>query len=97
LEASLRTIADKAVVEGAFLLMEVKKGKDAYGYNAREDRFEDLKKAGIIDPAKVTRIAVENAGSIAGMILTTEGVIYTVKEDNPGPMMPPGGGMPGMM
>ncbi|HAY72200.1 MAG TPA: chaperonin GroEL, partial [Saprospirales bacterium] len=72
LEAPLRTIADNAGVEGAVVLMEVLKGKDAFGYNAREDKYEDLKKAGIIDPAKVTRIAVENAGSIAGMILTTE-------------------------
>lgn len=97
LESPLRTIADNAGIEGAVVLMEVMKGKDAFGYNAREDKYEDLKKAGIIDPAKVTRIAVENAGSIAGMILTTEGVIYSIKEDNPAPMMPPGGGMPGMM
>jgi len=98
LESPIRTIADNAGVEGAVVIMEVQKGKGAFGFNARTGVYEDLKKAGIIDPAKVTRIAVENAGSIAGMILTTEAVISEVKEDNPAPMMPPGGGgMPGMM
>ena len=96
LESPIRTISDNAGVEGAVVIMEVMKGKGAYGFNARTGVYEDLKKAGIIDPAKVTRIAVENAGSIAGMILTTEAVICDIKEDHP-PMMPPGGGMPGMM
>jgi chaperonin GroEL len=97
LEAPIRTIADNAGVEGAVVIMEVLKGKDDFGFNARTGEYTNMKKAGIIDPAKVTRIAVENAGSIAGMILTTEAVISEIKKDEPGPMMPPGGGMPGMM
>ena len=80
-----------------FVIMEVLKGKDDFGFNARTGEYTNMKKAGIIDPAKVTRIAVENAGSIAGMILTTEAVISEIKKDEPAPMMPPGGGMPGMM
>jgi chaperonin GroEL len=97
LEAPLKIIAINSGMEGAVILNEVKKGKDAYGYNAKDDRFEDLKKAGIIDPTKVSRIALENAASIAGMILTTEVVINDIKEDHP--PMPPmgGGGMGGMM
>ncbi len=98
LESPLRIIAQNAGVEGSVILQEVLNGKDSYGYNAREDKFEDLKKAGIIDPTKVTRIALENAASIAGMILTTECVVSDVKED--APAMPPmhgGGGMGGMM
>ena len=97
LEAPLKTIAINAGMEGAVILNEVRNGKDAYGYNAKDDKFEDLKKAGIIDPTKVSRIALENAASIAGMILTTEVVINDIKEDHP--PMPPmgGGGMPGMM
>jgi len=97
LEAPLRGIAENAGVDGSVILQEVIKGKASFGYNARTDKFEDLKKAGVIDPTKVTRIAIENAGSIAGMILTTECVINDKKEDNPAPMMPPGGGMGGMM
>lgn len=97
LESPLKTIAINAGMEGAVILNRVKNGKDSYGYNAKEDRFEDLKKAGIIDPTKVSRIALENAASIAGMLLTTEVVINDIKE--PAPPMPPmgGGGMPGMM
>ena len=77
--------------------MNVKNGKGSHGYNARTDKFEDLKKAGVIDPTKVTRIALENAASIAGMILTTECVVND-KPEEAGPAMPPmGGGMPGMM
>ena len=75
LEAPIRTIAENAGVEGSVVLMKVQEGKGAFGYNARTDEYVDLKKAGVIDPTKVTRIAVENAGSIAGMILTTECVI----------------------
>ncbi len=100
LEAPLRTIASNAGVEGSVVLMEVLKKKNAYGYNARMDKYEDLKKAGVIDPTKVTRIALENAASIAGMVLTTECVI----NDKPEPADAgghshgmPGGGMPGMM
>ncbi len=98
LEYPLRTISDNAGVEGSVVLQNVLKKKGAYGYNARTDVYEDLKKAGVIDPTKVTRIAMENAGSIAGMVLTTECVINDKKEDSPAaPMMPPGGGMGGMM
>ncbi len=96
LEAPIRIIAENAGVEGSVVLMEVIKGKGAYGYNARTDVYEDLKKAGVIDPTKVTRIALENAASIAGMVLTTECVINDKPEENPAPPMP-GGGMPGMM
>ncbi len=100
LEAPLRTIADNAGVEGSVILQRVMNSKGSTGYNARTDKFEDLKKAGVIDPTKVTRIALENAASIAGMVLTTECVI----NDKPEPEAPMGGapggmpgGMPGMM
>ena len=97
LEFPLRIIAENAGVDGSVVLQEVMRAKGAKGYNARTDVYEDLKKAGVIDPTKVTRIALENAGSIAGMILTTECVISDKAEE--GPAMPPmgGGGMPGMM
>jgi len=101
LEAPLRTIAENAGVEGSVVLMEVLKSKGATGYNARTDKYEDLKKAGVIDPTKVTRIALENAASIAAMILTTECVINDKKEENAGAgaghMHGGGGGMGGMM
>ncbi len=97
LEAPIRSIAQNAGVDGSVVLQNVLNEKGSYGYNARTDKYQDLKKAGVIDPTKVTRVAVENAGSIAGMVLTTECVINDVKEDNPAPMMPPGGGMGGMM
>ena len=82
LEAPLRTIADNAGVEGSVVLNKVRNGKHAYGYNARTDKFEDLKKAGVIDPTKVTRIALENAASIASMVLTTECVINDQPSDD---------------
>jgi len=97
LEAPLRAIAENAGVDGSVVLQNVMNGKASYGYNARTDKYQDLKKAGVIDPTKVTRVAIENAGSIAGMVLTTECVINDMKEDTPPPMMPPGGGMGGMM
>ena len=98
LEAPLRIIAENSGVEGSVVLQEVIKGKGSFGYNARTDVFEDLKKAGVIDPTKVTRIALENAASIAGMILTTECVINDKpSEGGEMPHMPGGGGMPGMM
>ena len=76
----------------------MKAGKDAYGYNARADKYEDMFKAGIIDPTKVARVALENAASIAAMFLTTECVLVDKKEENPAPAMPQGmGGMGGMM
>jgi len=97
LEAPIRSIAQNAGVDGSVVLQNVLNESGSYGYNARTDKYQDLKRAGVIDPTKVTRVAVENAGSIAGMVLTTECVVNDVKEDNPAPMMPPGGGMGGMM
>jgi len=100
LEAPLRIIAQNAGVEGSVILQEVKNGKGSFGYNARTNEFEDLKKAGVIDPTKVTRIALENAGSIAGMILTTECVVSDKPSDDDGGHghhHGGGGGMPGMM
>ncbi len=99
LEAPLRIIADNAGAEGSVVLQQVLSGKDSHGYNARTDVYEDLKKAGVIDPTKVTRIALENAASIAGMVLTTECVINDKPEPEAagGGHMPHGGGMPGMM
>ncbi len=96
LEAPLRTISENAGVEGSVVLQRVMNAKGSYGYNARTDKFEDLKKAGVIDPTKVTRIALENAASISGMVLTTECVINDKKDKEPMPM-PAGGGMNGMM
>jgi len=99
IEEPLRQIVANAGVEGAVVVQKVKEGKGDYGYNARTDTYENLMAAGVIDPAKVTRVALENAASIAGMFLTTECVIADKKEDNPAPAMPaPGmGGMGGMM
>ncbi len=97
IEEPLRQIVANAGKEGAVVVQRVKEGKDHFGYNARTDVYEDLYKAGVIDPAKVTRVALENAASIAGMFLTTECVIAEEKEENPAPQMPMGGGMGGMM
>ncbi len=98
LEAPIRTIADNAGVDGSVVLQNVLNLKGAEGYNARLDKYQDLKKAGVIDPTKVTRVAIQNAGSIAGMVLTTECVINDMPEEGgAGHHMPPGGGMPGMM
>lgn len=98
LEAPLRCIAENAGVEGSVVLQRVANSKDSMGYNARTDKYEDLKKAGVIDPTKVTRIALENASSIAGMVLTTECVVNDKPEkDAAMPNMHGGGGMPGMM
>jgi chaperonin GroEL len=99
LEAPLRIIAENAGVDGSVVFQEVAKSTGANGYNARTDVYEDLKKAGVIDPTKVTRVALENAGSIASMVLTTECVISDKKEENAGGHHHPpmGGGMGGMM
>ncbi len=99
IEEPLRQIADNAGVEGAVVVQKVSEGKDDFGYNARTDSYENLLASGVIDPAKVTRVALENAASIAGMFLTTECVIAEKKEENPAPAMPAGGmgGMGGMM
>ena len=97
IEEPLRQIVENAGREGSVVVNEVRNGKGDYGYNAREDKYENLKASGIIDPAKGTRVALENAPSIAGMFLTTEAVICDKKEDKP--EMPMGGapGMGGMM
>jgi len=98
IEEPLRQIVENAGKEGAVVVQRVKEGKDDFGYNARTDVYENLYAAGVIDPTKVTRIALEYAASIAGMFLTTECVITDKKEENPAPPMPPmGGGMGGMM
>ena len=75
----------------------MRNGKGDFGYNARKDEYENLLAAGVVDPAKVARVALENAASIAGMFLTTECVIVDKKEENPAPAMPAGAGMGGMM
>ena len=99
IEEPMRQIMDNAGVEGAVILQKVKEGTGDFGYNARTDSFENFFETGVIDPAKVTRVALENAASIAGMFLTTECVIAEKKEDTPAaPMGAPGmGGMGGMM
>ena len=98
LEEPLRQIVANAGQEGAVVIQKVKEGKDDFGYNAATEVFENLFKAGVIDPTKVTRVALENAASIGGMLLTTECVLADEKEED-APAMPPmgGGGMPGMM
>lgn len=96
-EAPLRTIVSNAGGEGSVIVQEVKGGKGAYGYNAREDKYEDMIAAGIIDPTKVTRLALENAASIAGLLLTTEAVISDIPEEKPEAPHMHGGGMGGMM
>ncbi len=98
IEAPLRQIVSNAGQDGSVVVQKVKEGKDDYGYNAYTDKYENLFKTGVIDPTKVTRIALENAASIAGMFLTTECVMADEKEENPVPMGNPGmGGMGGMM
>ncbi|MBP9970856.1 MAG: chaperonin GroEL [Paludibacteraceae bacterium] len=98
IEEPLRQIVANAGKEGAVVVQKVSEGKDDFGYNARTDKYENMFAAGVVDPAKVTRVALENAASIAGMFLTTECVIVDKKEENPASAMPPmGGGMGGMM
>ncbi len=99
IEEPLRQIVANAGKEGAVVVQKVREGKADFGYNARTDVYENLHAAGVVDPAKVTRVALENAASIAGMFLTTECVIVEKKEDKPEmPMGAPGmGGMGGMM
>ena len=96
-EEPLRQIVSNAGKEGAVVVQKVREGKGDFGYNARTDVYEHMKAAGVVDPAKVTRVALENAASIAGMFLTTECVIVEKKEDKPAPMAPGMGGMDGMM
>ncbi|MDR2064728.1 MAG: chaperonin GroEL [Prevotellaceae bacterium] len=99
IEEPLRIIAENAGVEGSIAIQKVKEGKGSFGYNARTNVYEDLYEAGVIDPTKVTRIALENAASVAGMFLTTECILAEKKEENPAPMggAPGMGGMGGMM
>ena len=96
IEAPLRTIVENAGGEGSVVINKVLEGKKDFGYDAKSEQYVDMLKAGIIDPKKVTRIALENAASVAGMILTTECALIDIKEDAPA-MPPMGGGMPGMM
>jgi chaperonin GroEL len=98
IEAPLRIIVDNAGGEGSVVLNKILEGKKDFGYDAKSDEYVDMLEAGIIDPKKVTRVALENAASVAGMILTTECALIDIKEDAPAAGMPPmGGGMPGMM
>ncbi len=98
LEEPLRMIVDNAGIEGSIIVQKVKDEKDDFGYNAHTEQFEKMYKAGVIDPTKVTRVALENAASISGMLLTTECVVSDIKEDNSDmpPMNPGMGGMGGM-
>ena len=96
IESPLRTIVENAGGEGSVVINKVLEGKGDFGYDAKSDTYVDMLKAGIIDPKKVTRVALENAASVSGMILTTECALIDIKEDTP-PMPPMGGGMPGMM
>ncbi len=97
-EEPIRQIVENAGLEGSVVVSKIKDGKDDFGFNAKNEKYENMLKAGIIDPAKVVRVALENASSVAGMLLTTECVISEIpsKEDPPMPPMG-GGGMPGMM
>ena len=97
IEEPLRQIVANAGKEGAVVVQKVKEGKGDFGYNARTDVYENFFATGVIDPAKVTRVALENAASIAGMFLTTECVLVEEKSETPAPMPPMGGGMGGMM
>jgi chaperonin GroEL len=94
LEEPLRQIVNNAGLEGSVVLQKVKEGKDDYGFNAATEVYENLIKAGVIDPTKVTRTALENAASVASLLITTEAVVYEKKEkETPMPPMPGGGGM----
>ncbi len=97
-ESPLRTIVENAGLEGSVIVAKVLENTGNFGYNAKSDEYVDMFKAGIIDPKKVTRVALENAASVSGMILTTECALVDIKEENAGAgHMPMGGGMPGMM
>ena len=96
-EAPLRTIVTNAGGEGSVVVAKVEEGDANFGYDAKSDAYVDMQKAGIIDPKKVTRVALENAASVAGMVLTTECALVDIKEDTPPAAPPMGGGMPGMM
>ncbi|MCX7697227.1 MAG: chaperonin GroEL [Bacteroidales bacterium] len=93
IEEPLRQIAENAGFDGSVIAQKVKEGKGDYGFNARTERFENLYESGVIDPTKVVRVALENAASVASMLLTTEAIIYEIKEEKNNPPMPGGGGM----
>ena len=97
LEAPLRTIVENAGGEGSVVVAKILDGNGGFGYDAKSEKYVDLFKSGIIDPKKVTRVALENAASVAGMILTTECALVDIKEDTPAAAPMGGGGMPGMM
>ena len=97
IEEPLRQIVVNAGMEGSVIVSKVKEGKNDFGFNAKTEEFENMMKAGIIDPAKVVRVALQHASSVAGMLLTTECVISDIPEENPAMPQMPGGGMPGMM
>ena len=97
IEEPLRQIAENSGVDGSIVVQKVKEGEGHMGYNAYLDKYEDLFKSGVIDPTKVTRVALENAASVAGMFLTTECVLVDIKEEHPAPNPGMGGGMGGMM
>jgi chaperonin GroEL len=102
LEEPLRQIANNAGLEGSVVIDKVKNGEGPYGYNAETDTYEDLMKAGVIDPTKVVRLATQNAASVASLMLTTQAMVAEKPEEKPEPAMPPGapgmgGGMGGMM
>jgi chaperonin GroEL len=96
-EAPLRTIVTNAGGEGSVVVSKVEEGDANFGYDAKSETYVDMQEAGIIDPKKVTRVALENAASVAGMVLTTECALVDIKEDTPAAAPPMGGGMPGMM
>jgi chaperonin GroEL len=97
IEAPLRTIVENAGGEGSVVVSKVLEGKNDFGYDAKTEQYVNMLEAGIIDPKKVTRVALENAASVSGMILTTECALIDIKEDTPPAGPPMGGGMPGMM
>ena len=97
LEAPVRQIAENAGLEGSVIVNQLKNEKPGVGYNAAEDKFEDMVAAGIVDPTKVTRSALQNAASVSSLLLTTEAVVADKPEDNPAPAAPAGAGMPGMI
>jgi chaperonin GroEL len=98
LESPLRIIVENAGLEASVVVQRVKEGKDDFGYNARNDKYENMFAAGVIDPTKVTRLALENAASISALLITTECVIADEPEDDKASAGPPmGGGMGGMM
>jgi len=97
LEEPIRQIAENAGAEGSIVVQTVREGKGAFGFNAETEEYEDLLTAGIIDPTKVTRVALQNAASIAGLMVTTECLITEIPEKEKAPAMPPGGGGMGDM